>query len=397
MSQKKALIIGEAFYPEDFIINDLVKEWQLKGYELEILTRTPSYPYGKVFEGYKNKIYQQTDFNGIKIHRFPIIQGYNNHLHIKILNYLSFVFWGSLIALLIGRKFDKIFVYQTGPLTLAIPAILIKKLYNASVTIWTTDLWPDTVYAYGFKKTRLLSWFLEGLVKHIFKNCSNIIVSCKGFIPILQQYIDDKPFYWIPNWSLVRYIPKGSIQLPGKYNFTFAGNIGKVQNLENVVKGFELFVADHKNCFLNIIGDGSNLVALKELVIQRKIANINFIGSKSSSEMSDYFQASDVLIISLIESPIFGLTIPSKFQAYLGTSKPILGIIIGEVKSLIEENGIGFTAIPNDHKDIALSFEKFMKLSPDEIEKISINSKKLSESSFSRQMLIDQLTKIFWS
>ena len=25
---KKALVLGEAFYPEDFLINDLVQEWE---------------------------------------------------------------------------------------------------------------------------------------------------------------------------------------------------------------------------------------------------------------------------------------------------------------------------------------------------------------------------------
>ena len=55
----KYLIIGEAFYPEEFPINDLVKEWEKAGYQLEVLTRSPSYPFGKVFKGYKNKLYQK--------------------------------------------------------------------------------------------------------------------------------------------------------------------------------------------------------------------------------------------------------------------------------------------------------------------------------------------------
>ena len=51
---KKALVLCEVFHPEDFLINDLVQEWEKKGYELEVLTRVPSYPFGKVYNGYKN-------------------------------------------------------------------------------------------------------------------------------------------------------------------------------------------------------------------------------------------------------------------------------------------------------------------------------------------------------
>ena len=76
------------------------------------------------------------------------------------------------------------------------------------------------------------------------------------------------------------------------------------------------------------------------MVLEKKIRNIEFLGRKPLVEMSNYFQASDVLIISLIDSPIFELTIPSKFQAYLATEKPIMGTINGEVSTLIENNKI---------------------------------------------------------
>jgi uncharacterized protein with PQ loop repeat len=154
----KYLVICEVFYPEEFLINELVKEWDLAGYRLEILTRTPSYPFGKVFHGYKNKLYQKEKWGNIVIRRFPVIPGYKRSLPIKILNYLSFVLFGSIIALFISKRYNRVFIYHTGPLSIAIPGILINKISKAPVTIWSFDLWPATVYAYGFKKTKLLSW-----------------------------------------------------------------------------------------------------------------------------------------------------------------------------------------------------------------------------------------------
>ena len=172
-NKRKALVLGEAFYPEDFIINDLVKDWEKDGYEFEVLTRAPSYPYGKVYEGYRNKIYQTTYFGTIKVHRFPVWQGYQKSTIIKILNYFSFVFWSFWVVLFIGKHFDKVFIYQTGPLTLATAGIFLKKLYKSKVTIWTQDLWPETVYAFGFKQTKFLSFCLDHFVKWIYKNCDN--------------------------------------------------------------------------------------------------------------------------------------------------------------------------------------------------------------------------------
>lgn len=396
MKQKKTLVIGEAFYPEDFLINDLVKEWEKENFCFEVLTRTPSYPFGKVYEGYKNKIYQTTYFNSIKIHRFPVIQGYEKSILIKVLNYLSFVFWSCWVVLFIGHKFDKVFIYQTGPLTLATAGIFLKKFYKAKVTIWTQDLWPETVYAYGFKQTRFLCFFLDCFVKWIYDNCDHIMVSCEGFIDRIHKYVPGATIEFVPNWSLVEYHPLQKQQLPGRFNFTFAGNIGKVQNLENIIRGFSVFVKDNPEVYLNIIGDGSFLPELKELVVKEGICNINFVGRVPLNEIADYYEASDVLVISLKDTPLYEITIPSKFQTYLSTKKPIYAIFKGEVKKLVEKYHIGFVAHPSDLNEIANGFKTFLNLSEEKMKDISTNSSLLLHSVFNRDSIIDKINSIFW-
>ena len=393
--KNRALIIGEVFYPEDFLINDLAQEWEKRGYDFEVLTRTPSYPFGKVYEGYKNKIYQTTFFNTIKIHRFPVWQGYERNVLIKVLNYFSFVFWSFWVILFIGRRFDRVFIYQAGPLTLATAGILMKKFFGAKVTIWTQDLWPETVYAYGFKKTKFLSFCLDGFVKWIYRNCDSIFVSCEGFIERIHRYVPGKEVVFAPNWSLVKYEPRDNVKLPGVFNFTFAGNIGKVQNLDNVVRGFGLYVKDNPAACLNIIGDGSYLDGLKKLVRNENIQNVNFAGRKPLSEMFGYYAASDVLIISLKNVPLYEIMIPSKFQAYLMTQKPIYAIMSGEVRRMVEQYEIGFGSHPDNIEEIASGFSRFPGLSGAEKERMSQSAAKLGRV-FDRQQIIEKIDRYVW-
>ncbi len=394
--EKKVLVLCEAFYPEDFLINDLVTEWERSGYSFEVLTRVPSYPYGKVYDGYKNKIYQKTYFNTIKIHRFPVLQGYEKSVIIKILNYFTFVFWSSMIILFIGKRFEKIFIYQTGPLTLATAGIIHKKIFKSKVFIWTQDLWPETVYAYGFKKTKLLSSCLDKFVKWIYKNCDEILVSCEGFISRIQRYVKNIPILYAPNWSLMEYKPEKEVRLPGKYNFTFAGNIGKVQNLDNIIRGFGIFVKQYPDAYLNIIGDGSFLQELKQIVSDERIVNVNFCGRKPLSEMSDYYKASDFLLISLKEVPLYEIMIPSKFQAYLSTGKPIFAIFNGEVRNIVEKYNIGYGAMPSDLDDIASGFAKFISLSDSDKEQMSLNCRHLNDTVFNRANIIRNINQLVW-
>ena len=56
---KKILIVTECFYPEEFKINDVALSWKVKGYDVDVLTLVPTYPLGKIYPGYKNKIYSK--------------------------------------------------------------------------------------------------------------------------------------------------------------------------------------------------------------------------------------------------------------------------------------------------------------------------------------------------
>ncbi|OGS08922.1 MAG: hypothetical protein A2270_04455 [Elusimicrobia bacterium RIFOXYA12_FULL_51_18] len=395
--KSKILIITERFYPEEFIINDLAGQWAERGFETEVLTQVPSYPFGRVFQGYVNRFYSEELWRNIRVRRFFTITGYRDSLALKILNYFSFIFTGSLIALFIAGRYDRIFVYQTGPLTVALPAVLAGLARNKPVTIWTQDVWPDTVYAYGFKKTGILSWFLDKLVAFIYRNCAQIFVSCEGFREKILQYAPGRRIYHFPNWPTIA--PSGEtlvspVKMSDKFNFTFAGNIGKVQNLENVIRGFGLASAQNSGIQLNIIGDGSNLERLKELVTDGKINNVVFWGRKRQSEMPAYFNASDVMVVSLNDDPVFNITVPAKFQAYLAFSKPVFCVMNGEVRRIVEKYKTGLCSAPGDLNGINEGFLKFYALKDGGLQTFAGNSKVLLETVYDRTRITEAMSSL---
>ena len=390
----KILIVCDHFYPEEFIINDLATEWSNNGHEVNVLTQNPSYPKGKVYEGYKNRLFQVTYWNKIKIHRVYTVQGYRESKKRKILNYLCFVILGTIKAITIAKKNDKIFIYQVGPLTQAIPAIIAHKLFKLRIAIWTTDIWPDTVYAYGFKKGKALSFMLEKLVKTIYANCNSILIPSPGFNQAIKPYVDGRELILAPNWCLEYNIEKKPdlISLSDGINFTFAGNIGKVQNLSNVTLGFEKALRLNSGIVLNIIGDGSFLADLKNLVQEKTIPNVVFWGRQPYNEMDKYYEASDFLIISLDPDPVYDLYIPAKFQSYLQTGKPILSIMNGQVSALVIQYDIGLIAAPDNIEDIAEKMIQCTLMSKEKLTNIKMNSKRLLESNFDRMKIIETIT-----
>ena len=394
---KKILIVTECFYPEEFKINDVALSWKDKGYDVDVLTLAPTYPLGNIFPGYKNSFFRKDKYRGINIFRVRAVKGYRNSAIKKMLKYINFMVFGSIAAIFFGRKYDYILGFNMSALTGMLPAVLIRKLYKKPLTFWTQDVWPDSVYAYGFKKTKILSTFLDIFVRFMYRNIDAIAVSGKGFESKLAPYIKkDLIFHYLPNWADDldgNLTSKNLGKSKEATHFTFAGNIGKVQNLENIISAFCLLSSEYQEkSQLNIIGDGSNLDNLK--LLTNNNPNIVFHGKKPRSDMASYYKASDFLIISLIDEPIFSVTVPAKTQTYIAAKKPILAIINGDTASIIQDNNLGLCADPSKIDAIATMFQRCMDMGQVERQSFTKENDRLLATIFNKDKTIDRLLEI---
>jgi len=392
---KKILIVTEYFYPEEFKINEIALEWKEKGYEVDVLTQNPTYPFGNIYQNFKNSWYSKESWNGINIYRVKAVTGYKDSLFKKLLKYFTFMIFGSIVSLKIGKKYDNVFGFDIAALTCMVPAVVLNQFYKKPVTLWVQDVWPDSVYAYGFKKSKILEFFLNRFVRYVYKNTSNFAISAKGFEEKIKLYLDKpKEILYAPNWAddFNKNLKSYSFSNEKKIHFTFAGNIGKVQNLDNIILAFDKLDKEYcEKAQLNIIGDGSYLESLKQLVKEKNIKNIVFHGKKPREDMYMYFKASDFLIVSLEDKAIFSLTVPAKTQTYIAAKKPIIGIINGEAAKIIEENNLGYISSPSSIENITNIFKKAIDTNALEIEQFTKNSEELTKTIFGKNNIINSL------
>lgn len=390
-NMKRLLIVTERFWPEEFIINDLAAEAVEQGFEVTVFTQQPSYPQGRIYKGWKNRAYSRDKWSGLEVIRIKTVLGYKDSLFLKLLNYLWFSIYGSIVAFFLHNRFDHILIYQTGPLTMAIPGILLGKLRRIPVVIWTQDVWPDTVYAYGFRKTGIRSHLLDNFVRWIYRSVAGILISCEGFSQIIERYTS-KTITYAPNWPLTSFRSyENNKSVRGIPTFLFAGNIGKVQNLENVIKGFAIAVQQNGfNGILRIVGDGSALEDMRRRADEEGIS-VEFPGRKHSSEMDEEYRNATFLILSLADKPVFRLTVPSKFQMYLSVGKPILCAAEGEVRTLVKNFNIGIDVDSSSPTSISKGFLTLLNSDKSQIERWSSNARDLLENTFNRKQIIDKI------
>mgnify|MGYP001250650951 CR=1 FL=1 len=392
---KNILIVAECFYPEEFKINDIALSWKRKGYDVDVLTLVPTYPKGRVFEGYRNKFFYKDHYNGINIYRVFAVTGYRESLFKKFLRYINFMIIGSIASLFLSKKYDYVFGFNIGSLTSMFPAVTVSKIKKIPLTLWIQDLWPESVYGYGFKRIIVVSFLLDRFVRVVYRSANSIAITSKGFEKKLRFYIgNDMELHYLPNWpdDLDLTLNPYKFDNQDRVNFTFAGNIGRIQNLENIISAFSSLSEKYlSKAQLNIIGDGSYLEDLK---LMNECDNIIFHGKKPRKDMGKYYKGSDFLIVSLIDKPIYSHTVPAKTQTYILANKPILAIINGETAEIVRNNNLGYCAKPNDLDDIREVFMKSIDTSRIVLSKFSKNSKLLLDKKFNKEKIINSLESV---
>ena len=387
------LIVTEVFYPENFHVNDFAQSLVERGYNVKVMTRQPSYPVGYVFSGYKNERHSVEQWGKVEIHRFDIIEGYKESKIKKIANYYHYVKRGKQIISEIIDDVDLIIVYQTGPLSLALPAIYAKKKFNIPVIVWSFDIWPDTVYMYGFPHIAPVSTLVNYIIKKVYRNADAVMVSSKLFADTIHHYAPDAEITYAPNWLIKTESKPTSLSFDtSKTNFVFTGNISKAQNLENTVRGF--IQAQLDNAVLNIIGDGTYLPTIKDIVDKSGNKNIVLHGRVPYNEIPDILEKCDFLVLPLTPKSGVDKTEPFKIQSYLQSQKPILGIIRGAGKEIIESKDLGVCCDPEDITDISRGFRQMLELNDTDKQVISSSALSLMNTRFSREKIMETIESL---
>jgi len=387
----KILVVSEVFWPENFLVNDLVRTWKSQGHTVDILTQYPSYPESHVFEGYENKGEMTEEWEGSKIFRFRFIEGYKDSIVRKFANYLLFVFKGQRIARRVGQGYDVVFVSQTGPLTVALPALAAKRKWKMPVAILTLDIWPDVLYSFGIPKNKFTEWLIARFVRYVYRNCDEIFVSSQRFKENIRRFADRDSIY-APNWLQQSDEVESTLRLDAaQTNITFTGNISRYQNLLNVVKGFEK--AALPNAVLNIVGDGSKAQEVRDYIAAHNLQSVKMHGRFPYNQVGDILRQSDILLLPLIANEGIEKTEPLKLQSYLHAGKPIFGVLRGSCRDIIDEYGLGLCARPDDIDDIACGFADILAFAKQQGDHVRTAAAELLETRFKKERIIQTITE----
>lgn len=385
----KILVICQYYYPEQFRINDICETLVKQKNEVTVLTGLPNYPTGKVPKEYKFFRKRKEIINGVNVIRtFEI--GRRKGFLFRILNYISFAISASMKVLFIKNDYDIIYVYQLSPVLMAIPGIIYKKKNHKNLILYCLDLWPDSMKSFGIKDNSKIYRLIDKISKEIYRYADKILISSKMFHTEIQN---SKDIVYLPQYA-EEFFCKKTLKEHKECNFVFAGNVGKAQSVETIIKAAEI-LRNEKNIRIHIVGDGSALKENQELANKLQLKNVIFYGRKNIKEMQEYYDLADAMLVTLGKDEFASKTLPGKVQACMATANPIIASADGETQNVIEEAMCGFCVPAEDYKGLAKKIKEFSILNNLEKEKMGKNAFEFYKNNFKKDIFFRKLIKIF--
>lgn len=367
-SPVRILYLAQWFEPEPMIKGaGFVTELIARGHEVQVVTGFPNYPFGKLYDGYRLSLHKRDVAGGVPIDRVPLYPSHNRSSIGRMANYISFMVSATLFGIFRARRFDVVYAYP--PITVGLAAAAIAKVRRRPFVIDIQDLWPDSVVVSGMAGTSRMAGILHALCNFTYRSAARIVAQSMGIAARLQERgvpaekID--VIYNSADESAAA--ASGTCDLSpygfgGAFNIVYGGNLGHMQGLDTLIRAAHAARNSIPHLRLTLIGDGMEGARLRALVAELNATNVGIFAGVPRSEIGDVFASADVLVLHLLDDPLFEITIPQKTQFYLAMGKPILIGMRGEAARFIVDAEAGIAIPPGDVGAIAAAMVSFARM-----------------------------------
>lgn len=399
----KALIVSQYFWPENFRITDLASGLVEKGHSVDVLTGMPNYPGGNLFAGYRLLSPSYESHAGIRIFRIPLIPRRKGRSLELVMNYLSFAISGMVFGpLRCGANYDCILVYEPSPITVGLPAIVLRGMQDAPLLFWVQDLWPESLSATGAVTSKWILARVKTLVRFIYSRCDRILVQAEAFkAPIMALGVEADRLDYFPNSAEELYKPvtieSDSVeltQMPDGFRVMFAGNIGEAQDFQSIIRAAEI-LKSYPDIHFVILGSGRKLTWVETQVKKGDLADtFHLLGRHPVESMPRYFSLADAMLVTLKQDPIFERTVPAKVQSYMACAKPIIAALDGEGARVVAAAHAGLTCPAEKPELLADAILKMYRFSRKD--RLAMGAAGLSffKANFERNLLLKKLERM---
>ena len=351
----KIVYLVQYFYPEKAsglqLVEDLLEGFANRGWKTDLFTPIPTRGVTDEQRRKYAKKRVESQYEGkLVIHRMHLYREGKGFIS-RAIRYILFsieCFWKAATV-----PADFIFT-GSGPPTQGVIVGLAKKVSGKKVIYNLQDIFPDSLVTSGIcKENSILMKIGHIMEQFTYRNADHIITITDDMrTNILKKGVPEEKISVIRNWidtDKVQNINRTDNKLfdelklaRDKFYVVYAGNLGKVQGVEVILKAANLLKEYEKIRFV-IFGNGSEEDSLKRMIVEKQLQNVRMFPLQPIERVPEVYSIADVSVISCTPGT-GGSGMPSKTWTIMATGVPIIASFDteSEMERTIKEAGCGF-------------------------------------------------------
>lgn len=368
------------------------RQWAAAGHDVTVVTCAPNCPDGALYDGYRNRLFQREEMDGIRVVRVWTFLAANRGFARRVANYLSYLLSATLAAPFLPRP--DVIVATTPQFFCGWAGVLAGLLRRAPLVLEVRDLWPDSIAAVGALKSRAALGLLGKLERLLYRSARHIVTVGPGYrANLIAKGVPPEKIAVIPNGvDLRRFAPRprarelaARLGVAGKFVCSYIGTVGMAHGLEVVLGAAERLRGRSDIAFL-VVGGGAQQEALARAKEQRGLANVLFAGRQPREAVPDLLSITDAALIHLRSTPLFRTVLPSKLFEAMAAARPIILGVEGDAADLLRRAQAGLAIPPEDPQALAQAVVR-LREHPDEARRLGHNGLAYVREQFDRGTL----------
>lgn len=358
------LFLTENFPPEVNASATRVYEravyWVKAGHQVTVITCFPNFPQGRLYAGWRQRLYQVHDMDGIRVVRLPTYIARNEGFARRTADFVSYMIAAVLATPFLPRA--DVVVATSPQFFAAVGGWAIAALKRRPFVFELGDLWPASIRAVGAMRDSVVLDALERVELFLYRRAAAVVALTRAFKrDLVRRGIDGRKIAVVVNGvDLPRYSPRAKDaavlaehDLAGRFVIGYLGTHGLAHDLGNVIEAAAQ-LSDVPAATFFFVGDGAAKAGLVERARTQGLRNIVFADPRPKAQVPAYWSACDVALVHLKDDPVFAEVIPSKIFEAMAMGLPILLVAPpGEASEIVERERAGLVVPAGNPRALA--------------------------------------------
>lgn len=352
--------------------NDACRLWAAAGHHITVIAGMVDYSTGQKFAHCRGHfVVEEQPAPGIRVVRTHVSTLYNWGWWGRLWAYVTFLISGLWAGLFRAKERYDLVLVTSPPLLIGLLGVWLSRWYRVPLVLEVRDLWPDAPVQLGILTNPVLVRLAYRLEAFLYRKAHHIVVLTNGYRDMLirRKAIDPAKVTVIPNaadfelsdsiaCTFDRDAFRQKHDMTTGFWIVYAGAHGLVNRLATVLDAAEK-LADTSVQFL-FIGDGAQKWTLQTEATRRKLINVRFLDKRPKQEVIPFLLAADVGLTTAPRLPIFQTVLTNKLFDYFSCRLPVLTMLDGESRQLIESADAGLYVEPENADALVRAIQYYL-------------------------------------